>query len=474
MQEAYRADARPTASCRRRRSASTCRSGSSSGRCCSARELVIARARRPPRQRLPAAGDRRAAGSPPCTSCPSMLQLFLEDPRAARLHRPARGSSAAARRCPRRSRTAFFERLPSRAAQPVRPHRGGRRRDLLGVRPERATCAFVPIGKPIANTQIYILDAALQPCAGRGAPASCTSAASGSARGYLNRPELTAERFVAGPVRADAGRAAVPDRRPGPVPARRQHRVPGPHRLPGQDPGLPHRARRDRGGPGGDPGHPPGRRRGPRARSSGDLELVAYVLSPDGEGRAEGRGSASSCSPGCPSTWSRRPSSSSTGFRRPRAARSTGRPCPLRAVPPGGRDAVRGPADTARAAHRRCVAAGPGRGVSRRARPVLRARRHLAPGRALRQRDADRAGRDDLRRNPVRRPVDRRVRRLPAGGLPDRRRPAGRARTRSRSRARPVRSPSPRRTSPGFGRRCPCSARTPRTPATGTRRRSSS
>ena len=39
---------------------------------------------------------------------------------------------------------------------------------------------------------------------------------------------------------------------------------------------------------------------------------------------------------------------------------------------------------------------------------------------------------------------------------------------------RPAGSPSPRRTSPGFGLRCPCSARTPRTPATGTRRRSSS
>ncbi|HEY6393414.1 MAG TPA: non-ribosomal peptide synthetase, partial [Bryobacteraceae bacterium] len=63
--------------------------------------------------------------------------------------------------------------------------------------PPRIDADFVPIGKPIDNVKIHILDAAMSPV--KIGEAGELYIQGGLARGYVNRPELTAERFLRSP-----------------------------------------------------------------------------------------------------------------------------------------------------------------------------------------------------------------------------------------------------------------------------------
>ncbi len=62
----------------------------------------------------------------------------------------------------------------------------------------------VPIGRPIPNAQVYVLDSHLNPLP-VGAPGELCIGGPGVARGYLNRPEETSDRFVADPFSGKPG-----------------------------------------------------------------------------------------------------------------------------------------------------------------------------------------------------------------------------------------------------------------------------
>ncbi|HXO35765.1 MAG TPA: amino acid adenylation domain-containing protein [Candidatus Acidoferrales bacterium] len=127
---------------------------------------------------------------------PSMLSIFLE---AAGLERcrTLRQVFASGEALPFELQQRFFERLGAELHNLYGPTEAAVDVTYWPCRPDRRL-SIVPIGRPIANTQIYILDANLQPVP-IGVAGELHIGGIGLARGYLNRPDLTAQKFIQDP-----------------------------------------------------------------------------------------------------------------------------------------------------------------------------------------------------------------------------------------------------------------------------------
>ncbi|MFK0286703.1 non-ribosomal peptide synthase/polyketide synthase [Streptomyces sp. NPDC090499] len=125
---------------------------------------------------------------------PSMLQLFLEEPTAADrtgLRRVLCSGEALPAALTRR----FHEVLDAELHNLYGPTEASVDVTATEIGPGETS---VPIGRPVWNTRLYVLDAGLRPVP-PGVAGELYLAGVQLARGYLDRPGLTAERFVADP-----------------------------------------------------------------------------------------------------------------------------------------------------------------------------------------------------------------------------------------------------------------------------------
>ena len=129
---------------------------------------------------------------------PSMLRLFLDDETPADLS-SLRHVICSGEALPAELQRLFFRRMPGS----VRLH------NLYGPTEAAVDVSywecrrndgrpFVPIGRPIANTQLYILDGRLKPVL-PGVAGELHIGGAGLARGYINNRTLTDEKFIASP-----------------------------------------------------------------------------------------------------------------------------------------------------------------------------------------------------------------------------------------------------------------------------------
>jgi amino acid adenylation domain-containing protein len=134
---------------------------------------------------------------------PSMLRAFLETPGVARCTSLTR-VFASGEALPQDLERLYFADLAAPLYNLYGPTEAAVDVTHWTCEPEGGGRSSVPIGRPVANTQIHLLDRELRPVP-VGASGELYIGGVQLARGYRGQPALTAERFVPDPVGGDAG-----------------------------------------------------------------------------------------------------------------------------------------------------------------------------------------------------------------------------------------------------------------------------
>jgi amino acid adenylation domain-containing protein len=125
---------------------------------------------------------------------PSMLELFLATPGLENL-RSLRRVICSGEALSFSLQKRFFDRLPAVELHNLYGPTEASVDVTFWACSKESNYPFVPIGRPIANTQIYVVDKYLNPVP-IGVPGELLIGGIGVARGYLHRDELTADKFI--------------------------------------------------------------------------------------------------------------------------------------------------------------------------------------------------------------------------------------------------------------------------------------
>ncbi len=145
----------------------------------------------------------KSAGVTHLQATPSRMRMFLADPEAkealGRLQAVLVGGEA----FPGPMADELLRAGPNRLLNVYGPTETTIWSSIREVQPEDAEEAVVPIGRPLANERLYVVDGNANPVP-PGVPGELWIGGAGVVRGYLDRPELTADRFLPDPFLPDS------------------------------------------------------------------------------------------------------------------------------------------------------------------------------------------------------------------------------------------------------------------------------
>ena len=144
----------------------------------------------------------KSAGVTHLQATPSRMRMFLADPEAKQAMGQLEVVLVGGEAFPGPMADELLRAGPKRLLNVYGPTETTIWSSIREVQPEDAREAVVPIGRPLANQRLYVVDGNANPVP-PGVPGELWIGGAGVVRGYLDRPDLTADRFLPDPFLSD-------------------------------------------------------------------------------------------------------------------------------------------------------------------------------------------------------------------------------------------------------------------------------